>query len=182
MLPFPSGRTGFSGASSAFLSVIILSCVAFGGEPTATPGVEPRKPKARPQGEEGLTSIPIATGYDAKGLILPEFDRNGRLRGRLEAGVTRRLDEERVEFKTVKFSTFTPETETLDLEIVMSTSIFNLKTQMLDSTERTTVKRSDFEIVGDKMHFEMLSRQGTLEGNVKMVVHGKSRPREHADE
>ena len=37
------------------------------------------------------------------------------------------------------------------------------------------------QVIGESvMHFEMLSRQGTLEGNVKMVVHGKSRPREHA--
>ena len=57
----------------------------------------------------------------------------------------------------------------------MSTSVFNLKTQVLNSSERTTVKRSDFEITGDKMQFEMLTRKGTLAGNVKMVVHGKAR-------
>ena len=57
----------------------------------------------------------------------------------------------------------------------MSTSVFNLKTQVLNSSERTTVKRADFEITGDKMQFEMLTRKGTLEGNVKMVVRGKSR-------
>jgi len=51
-----------------------------------------------------------------------------------------------------------------------------LKTQVLNSSERTTVKRSDFEISGDTMQFEMLTRKGTLDGNVKMVVRGKSRP------
>ena len=78
--------------------------------------------------------------------------------------MTRRLDEERIEFSRVKFTTFLPETETPDLEIIMSTSVFNLKTQVLNSSERTTVKRSDFEIVGDTMQFEMLSRKGTLDG------------------
>jgi hypothetical protein len=176
MLPFRSGRAGFSAASSAFLLLALLSCAALAGEKIARPEVEAKsKPKARPKPEEGVTNIPIAAGHDAKGLVLPDYDLKGHLRGKLEAGVTKRLDDQRVEFRDVKFTTFTPETETPDLEIIMSTSVFNLKTQVLNSSERTTVKRSDFEITGDKMQFEMLTRKGTLAGNVKMVVRGKSR-------
>ena len=183
MLPFRSGRTGFSGASSAFLFLIILSCAALAAEKIAKPEVEGKsKRKERSKPEEGVTNIPIAAGHDAKGLVLPDFDRQGRLRGKLVAGVTRRLDDERVEFSGVKFVTFAPETETPDLEILMSTSVFNLKTQVLNSSVRTTVKRADFEIGGDTMQFEMLSRIGTLEGNVKMVVRGKPRAGENVGE
>ncbi len=175
MLPFRSGRAGFSGASSAFLLLALLSCAALAGEKTAKPEVEAKSKKARPKPEEGVTNVPIVAGHEAKGLVLPDFDLKGHLRGKLEAGVTRRLDDERVEFRGVKFTTFIPESETPDLEIIMSTSVFNLKTQVLNSSERTTVKRSDFEITGDKMQFEMLTRKGTLAGNVKMVVRGKAR-------
>ena len=49
------------------------------------------------------------------------------------------------------------------------------RSQVLTSTVRSTVKRTDFEVTGDTMKFEMLTRQGTLEGNVKMVVRGKAR-------
>ena len=176
MLPFRSGRAGFSGASAAFFVLALLSCAALAGEKTAKPGTEvTTKPKGRPKPEEGVTNIPIAAGHDAKGLVLPDFDLKGHLRGKLQAGLTKRLDDEHVEFTGVKFTTFIPETETPDLEIIMSTSVFNLKTQVLNSSERTTVKRSDFEITGDKMQFEMLTRKGTLAGNVKMVVRGKAR-------
>jgi hypothetical protein len=176
MLPFRSGRAGFSGASSAFFLLALLSCAALAGEKTAKPEVEAKsKPKARPKPEEGMTNIPIPAGHDARGLVLPEYDLKGHLRGKLEAGVTKRLDDDRVEFKEVKYTTFTPETEKPDLEITMTTSVFNLKTQVLNSSERSTVKRSDFEIAGDKMQFEMLTRKGTLAGNVKMVVRGKAR-------
>ena len=75
----------------------------------------------------------------------------------------------------MKFTTFIPESETPDLEITMNTSVLNLKTQVITSSERATVKRSDFEITGDSMQFEMLTRKGMLAGNVKMVVHGKAR-------
>ena len=182
MLPFRSGRAGLSGAALAFSLLALLSCVALAAdkspkpEKTAKSEAAPPKPqkKERPKPQEGLTNIPIPAGHDARGLVLPEFDLLGNLRGKLEAGVTRRLDDERVEFQGVKFTTFTVDKQT-EMEIVMRTSIFNLKTQVLNSLERTTVKRTDFEVAGDTMQFEMLTRKSTLTGNVKMVVHGKAR-------
>ena len=122
-----------------------------------------------------MRDVPLTEGHDAKGLVLPDFDVLGHLRGKLQAGVTRRLDSENIEFQGVKFTTFIPETEKPDLEISMDKSTFNLKTQILTSNVRSTVKRTDFEVAGDTMKFEMLTRQGTLAGNVKMIVRGKAR-------
>ena len=175
MLPFRSGRAGFARASFVFLLLALLSCVALAADKTS-PTPQPKSKKERPKAEEGVTNVPIAAGHDVKGLVLPDFDLSGRLRGKLQAGITRRLDDEHIEFKSVKFVTFVPETEKPDMEVLMTTSVFNLKTQVLTSNERTSVKRADFEISGDSMKFEMISRQGTLAGNVKMVVRGKARP------
>ncbi len=175
MLPFRSGRAGLSGASFAFFLLALLSCVALAAEKTPKTETEakPQK-KGRPKPQEGVTNVPIPAGHDARGLVLPDFDLKGNMRGKLEAGVTKRLDDQRVEFQGVKFTTFTLDKQP-DMEIVMTSSIFNLKTQVLNSLERTTVKRADFEVSGDKMQFEMLTRIGTLTGNVKMIVHGKAR-------
>jgi hypothetical protein len=185
MLPFRSGRAGIASASSALLLLILLTCAVFAAEkkvpkpegksPTPTANAEPKKKPARPKPEEGIKDVPIATGHDAKGLVLPDFDREGRMRGKLQAGVTRRLDDQNIEFLGVKFTTFTAETEKPDLEISMDKSVFNLKTQLLTSNVRSTVKRADFEVAGDTMKFEMVTQLGTLEGNVKMVVRGKAR-------
>jgi len=184
MLPFRSGRAGFIRALAAFSLVISLGCAVFAAEkksksegkktPTPAPTVTPVK-KTRPKPEEGIKDVPITEGHDAKGLILPEFDKEGRLRGKLRAGVSRRLDEQNVQFQDVKFTTFIPETQAPNLDITVSTAVFNIKTQVLTSNARPTVKRSDFEISGDSMQFEMLTRQSTLEGNVKMIVRGKAR-------
>jgi hypothetical protein len=185
MLPFRSGRAGIASAFSALLLLILLTCAVFAADkkgpksenksptPSATP--EPKKKPARPKPEEGIKDVPIATGHDAKGLVLPDFDAKGHMRGKLQAGVTRRLDEQNIEFLGVKFTTFTPDTELPDLEISMDKSVFNLKTQVLTSNVRSTVKRADFEVAGDTMKFEMVTRLGSLEGNVKMVVRGKAR-------
>jgi hypothetical protein len=188
MLPFRSGRAGIVSAASAFSLLIFLACAVVAAEknaakseaksPTPAPSVAPKKKPSRPKPEEGIKDVPITSGHDAKGLVLPDFDIQGRMRGKLQAGVTRRLDDQNIEFLGVKFTTFVPETEMPDLEISMDKSVFNLKTQMLTSTVRSTVKRTDFEVTGDTMKFEMLTRQGTLEGNVKMVVRGKARTSE----
>src|ERR1043165_216939 len=176
MLPFRSGRAGFVSALAAFSLVVLLSCVVLGAEkkpsksgaktPTPPTIIAPAK-KSRPKPEEGLKDVPITEGHDAKGLVLPEYDIQGRLRGKLQAGITRRVDAENIEFQSVRFTTFIPETETPNLDITVDKALFNIKTQVLTSNSRSTVKRSDFEVVGDTMRFEMLTRQSTLEGNVK---------------
>ena len=191
MLPFRSGRAGIASAFSALLLLIFLTCAVVAAEkkgpksegksPTPAANAASKK-KSRPKPEEGIKDVPITEGHDAKGLVLPDFDLQGRMRGKLQAGVTRRLDEQNIEFLGVKFTTFTPETEKPDLEISMDKSVFNLKTQVLTSKVRSTVKRADFEAAGDTMKFEMVTRLGTLEGNVKVVVRGKARSPENESE
>jgi hypothetical protein len=192
MLPFRSGRAGIASAFSALLLLVLLTCAVVAAEkktpksegksPTPSVTAAPKKKLVRPKPEEGIKDVPITAGHDAKGLVLPDFDLEGRMRGKLEAGVTRRLDDQNVEFLGVKFTTFVAETEKPDLQISMDKSVFNLKTQVLSSNVRSTVKRADFEVTGDSMKFEMLTRFGTLEGNVKMVVRGKARTPENESE
>src|ERR1700749_4170135 len=62
------------------------------GKPHAKPG-----PNSSPD-EQSLTNIPLPVGHEAKGLVLPDFDADGHLRGKFEAGTARRLDQEHVGF------------------------------------------------------------------------------------
>jgi hypothetical protein len=188
MLPFRSGGAGIVSAVAAFSLLVLLSCAVIAADKkapksdgkTTTPA--PNKKPARPKPEEGIKDVPITEGHDARGLVLPDFDRDGKLRGKLQAGVTRRLDEQNIQFEGVKFTTFLPETEKPNLEISVDKAVFNLKTQVMTSNVRSTVKRSDFEVSGDTMRFEMVTRQSVLEGNVKMIVRGKARtPGEEAE-
>jgi len=124
-------------------------------------------------GEQSLTNIPLPIGHEAKGLVLPDFDANGHLRGRVEAGTAHRIDEEHIGFQHLKITTYTPENQP-DLRIDMNTSVLDLKTRVLSSQERTTIQRADFNIVGDSVQFDTNSRTGRLIGNVKMVITDKS--------
>src|SRR2546421_70694 len=39
-------------------------------------------------GEQSLTNIPLPIGHEAKGLVLPDFDGDGRLRGNVKMVIT----------------------------------------------------------------------------------------------
>ncbi len=133
----------------------------------------PQPPHQLP-GEQNLTNIPLPIGHEAKGLILPDFDLEGHLRGRFEAESATRLDEVHVGFHTLKITTYTPENKP-DLTIDLSEAILNLKTRILSSKERTTIKRADFNIAGDSVEFDTNTRTGKLVGNVKMVITSQSK-------
>src|SRR5213592_698136 len=123
--------------------------------------------------EQSLTNIPLPIGHEAKGLVLPDFDGEGHLRGRFEAGTAHRIDQEHIGFQHLKITTYTPENQA-DLQIDMHTSVLDLKTRVLSSQERTTIQRADFNIAGDSMYFDTNTRTGRLIGNVKMVITDQS--------
>jgi hypothetical protein len=129
-------------------------------------------PSASP-GEQSLTNIPLPIGHEAKGLVLPDFDEDGHLRGKFEAGTAHRIDQEHIGFDQLKITTYTPEDQQ-DLRIDMSTSVLDLRTRILSSKARTTIQRADFNIAGDSVEFDTNSKTGRLIGNVKMVITDKS--------
>src|SRR3954462_7139421 len=45
-----------------------------------------------------LTNIPLPIGHEAKGLVFPDFDAQGHLVGKFEAGTAKRIDQDHVRF------------------------------------------------------------------------------------
>src|SRR5215212_6160439 len=165
MRPSRSGRAHTLGAAGCFLSLagIVFGSFALAKErPSPTADASPKSPSS-------LASMPLPIGQEAKGLVLPDFDLQGKMRGRLEAGTAKRTDADHLQFATMKLTTFT-EQNTPDLFIEMPVSTLDLNTRVISSNQRTSVTRSDFTIAGDRMEFDTVSRKGTLLGNVKMVI------------
>src|SRR2546428_2507861 len=177
MLPSRRGRSSYWSWLVCLLSVLLsvlisaprLSGQSKGhrkkGRATATPSAS--------AGEQSLTNIPLPIGHEAKGVVLPDFDGEGHLRGRFEAGTAHRIDEGHVGFQQLKITTYTPENRP-DLKIDMQTSVLDLNTRILSSQERTTIQRADFNIAGDSVEFDTNTRTGRLIGNVKMVITDQS--------
>ncbi len=179
MLPFRNGRSGNCGRVVCLLSIVALS-ISLALEPAVAAKPKDKKNKksltATPTpagGPQNLSNIPLPIGHEAKGLVLPDFDLEGHLKGKFEAASAKRLDEYHVGFHSLKITTFTPESRP-DLTIELSESVLNLNTRILSSNERTFIKRADFNIAGDSVEFDTNTHTGKLTGNVKMVITSQS--------
>lgn len=163
----------------AMIPLLILAICSASGEVGDAPGKKGKGGKRKKnapgasatagQGEQSLTNIPLPIGQEAKGLTLPDFDLQGRLRGKFVAGSARRIDQDHIGFRDLKITTYKDDNQ-VDLEVEMQTSTFDLTTRILKSDERTTVSRSDFNVVGDTAVFDTNARTSRLVGNVKMVI------------
>jgi hypothetical protein len=183
MLPSRSWRAGRYGGI-AILGFAIFFC----GEINSAWAQKNRAKTSRQRaaaspasGDGSLTNIPLPVGHDARGLVLPDFDSEGHLRGRFVAGSARRLDEEQVSFTDLKITTFTEENQN-DLQIDLPAAIFNLKTKVLSSKEKGTVQRADFNIIGDSLDFDTDKRTGHMVGHIKMVIKSNSKLMEQGNE
>ena len=172
MLPFPSGRSGKLGAAG-FLCVIVIACAAIAATPQPRPQPSPQPSASASPHNKKAVSVPLPVGQEAKGLVLPDMDLQGHTRGRFEAAVAKRIDDDHMEFRGLKMTTYTPQ-NAVDLLIEMPTSVLDLNTRVIVSHERATVQRHDFTIAGDQLHFDTVARKGTLSGNVKMVITDQS--------
>ena len=184
MLPFRNGRFGNCGLTLCSLSILVRAGLAFLSiaialQPAVAGKAKGKKekllgatPSASP-GQQSLTNIPLPIGHEAKGLVLPDFDLEGHLRGKFEAVSAKRLDEYHIGFNSLKITTYTPENQP-DLTLEFSEAVLNLTTRILSSKERTFIKRNDFNIAGDSVEFDTNTRTGKLVGNVKMVITSQS--------
>ena len=170
MLPSRSGRPRalaltVAGISCALGIVSVVVAASNSPQPAVSPSASPTPGM--------FSTIPLPIGQEAKGLILPDFDLQGRMRARFEASMAKRIDADHIQFSGMKMTTFTPESG-VDLKIEMPVSTLDLKTRVMTSSQRTSVERRDFVISGDSLEFDTVARKGTLRGNVKMVITDQS--------
>ena len=170
MLPCRSGRFVRS-ARLSFVLLIVGSCVAFAGDRKHRKGV-PSPTPATSKEDLGLKNIPLTVGHEAKGLVLPNYDVHGHLLGRFEAATAARLDENHVHFTDLTMLSY-DEHQKPDFNVAMTDAVLNLETRVIESNKRTKIKRADFEIAGDTIQFNTVTRLGTLTGNVHMTIYNQ---------
>lgn len=171
MLPFRSGSRFVCGARLSFVFLLVGSCLAFAGDRKHRKAAPSPTPGAAKDGVN-LKDIPLTVGHEAKGLVLPNYDLQGNLLGRFEAGTAARIDDNHIRFTDLKIVSYDAK-EKPDFNVVMQDAVLNLETRVIDSNKKTNIKRADFEIVGDKVQFNTATRYGTLTGNVHMTIYNQ---------
>lgn len=130
---------------------------------------EETKPGKEVEGERGKLQIPIAKGNDAKGLKIPFFNLDGRLQMTFNIGLASRLDDDHLQMEHLQVETF-DDKGVSEMTIELPRSVLDVQTRVLSTEEQVTIRRSDFEITGQKMQFNTDTKQGKLAGNVRMVI------------
>jgi hypothetical protein len=124
--------------------------------------------KVDPNAAETL-ELPIPKGQPQKGVKVPLYGADGRLRMNFEIGVGTRLDDENVKLEKLRVETFR-EDGTQELDMDLPDAVYNQKTNVISSQTKVFIKRSDFELTGNTMAFNIKTREGTLGGGVKMII------------
>lgn len=117
--------------------------------------------------------VPIPVAHGAKGIKLPYFDGNGKLQMDFSIGSAFRTDAEHLEMKGVVMQTY-DENGKSEMFIEMPRSTLDLTTRMLKSDEPFTLRRNDFEMTGDTMQFNTVTKSGKVIGNVRMLIYNLS--------
>jgi len=127
-------------------------------------------PAASPDATPRPISIPIPTGQTVKGIKIPYFDLEGRLRMQFHAEEALRLDEQSVQFARLTVEMKEGKEGDENLFIDLPASKLDLTTQVITSADPVTIRRSDFSLEGETMEFDTRTRRGVLRGKVRMQI------------
>lgn len=118
----------------------------------------------------GLRSVGemIPLGSRSRGVRLPAFD-NGKPSSLIVAAAMTRVDDSHLFAEKMTIEVY-GEAKADDLNIRVKTGTYDMDEQILSSTERSRVSRSDFQIEGDGMVFDTKTSQGKMVGNVEMII------------
>ena len=117
-------------------------------------------------------NIPIPIKHDANGVKLPYFDDRGRLQMYFNIESALRVDADHLEMTNAYMQTY-DEKGVADANVYMSRSVLDLNSRIVTSDIPVVVRRSDFEITGQKMVFNTQTRSGRMTGHVQMVIYNR---------
>jgi hypothetical protein len=117
-------------------------------------------------------NIPIPVKHDAEGVKLPYFDIRGRLQMYFIIAKAIRVDQDHLEMKNAYMQTY-DDKGAPDANVFMTRSMLDLNTRIVTSDIPVTVRRSDFEIIGQKMVFNTQTRSGHMTGHVRMIIYNR---------
>ena len=116
-------------------------------------------------------NIPIPIDHNAKGVDLPFFD-NGKLQMYFVIKKAFRVDLDHLDMTHAYMQTY-DDKETPDITIYMTRSLLDLNTRVITSEVPVVIRRSDFEITGQKMVFNTQTHVGRLSGHVQMIIYNR---------
>lgn len=117
-------------------------------------------------------NVPIPVNHDAHGVTIPYFDDKGKLQMFFSIKKAIRVDLGHLALERAYMQSY-DDKGTPDANVFMTRSVLDLNTRIVTSDVPVTVRRSDFEIVGQKMIFNTQTRAGHMSGHVQMIIYNR---------
>lgn len=161
---------------------VVLGCAAVAAVAVAeeAPGGEKgkRDAEAKPAKKEKddkkkkreAMPFPLPVGHGGKGLRIPYIDGNAVKTMQFVIGTAQRTEENLVQMSNLKIEMLA-EDDAPEMTIDLPNSTLNLVTRVIQGEKAVKVKRNDFELSGDSLEFDTVAKQGTLKGNVRMLIY-----------
>lgn len=149
------------------LSFAVSTSVSDAKQVSAVSSKEKASPKVGKKKSEEI-DLPAAVGEEMKGITIPQYDIDGKLKMKLSCETAHKTDEHNVAIHGLKVEFF--EAEGKDVTVTVPESTFNLATTVLSTEMTTTIKREDFSMVGDSATFDTTKRFGTMKGHVHTEI------------
>ena len=146
-----------------FICIFLMTLsIVRAASPEATAVVPPSGKAVAVKSNE--IDLPAPVGEEMKGITIPQYDTDGKLKMKLSCETARKTDEHNVAIHGLKIEFF--EKDGKDVTVTASKAIFNLANTLLSTETTTTIKREDFLMVGDSATFDTTKRFGTMKGHV----------------
>jgi lipopolysaccharide export system protein LptC len=115
-------------------------------------------------------NVPLPVGQSAKGVHIPVFDEDGKMQMFLNVDAMLRKDDDHLQMTNTKVEIYNDQGAP-DMGIDLPVSLLDLNTRVLTSDHSFTMHQTDFELTGDTLEFDTVTRIGKIFGNVKLIIY-----------
>jgi len=128
------------------------------------------KEKDKKEGKKDTLSLPIPKDRPQKGVKIPLYNADGKLRMHFTIGVATWVSAEHIKMETLSVQTYSENGE-LELDMEFPDAMMNVKTKEIATETNVTIRRDDFEISGKKLVYNTETKMGTLSNGVRMLIY-----------
>lgn len=132
--------------------------------------------KEKKDDKKDTLSLPIPKDRPQKGVKIPLYNAEGKLRMHFTIGVATWVSVEHIKMETLSIQTYKEDGE-MELDMEFPDAMMNVKTKEIATDTNVTIRRDDFEISGKKLVYNTDTKIGKLSNGVKMLIYntdGKS--------
>lgn len=125
--------------------------------------------KGKSDGTEPL-DLPVPSGQPQKGMKIPIYDADGKLKMNFAIGIATKIDPENIKMHELHIQTYKDD-GTMELDMDLPDATFNSKSKELTTKTKATIKRDDFEISGNSLTFNTETKHGIMGDGVRMLIY-----------